>query len=60
MKIGEKEKTATYPRRTVTRPTPAEPIPAEGWPAKKASDAPISAPGWPLPATAEPMKEREP
>jgi hypothetical protein len=58
MQIGEKEKTTTYPKRTVTRPAPAEPIPAEGWPVKKDADTPIAAPGWPQPATVEPQRTR--
>ncbi len=58
MQIGEKEKTVTYPKRTVTRRAPAEPIPAESWPVKKDADTPIAAPEWPRPATVEPPPGR--
>ena len=54
MRIGEKEKTATYPRRTVRVPAPGgktpDAMPAEGWPVRKEAEA-IPAPAWPVPAT---------
>jgi hypothetical protein len=56
MRIGEKEKTATYPRRTVWVPPPAgktpDVLPAEGWPVRKETEG-VPAPAWPVPATIE-------
>ena len=56
MQIGEKEKTVTYPRRTVASPAPGgktpDAMPAEGWPVRKESEA-VPAPAWLVPATIE-------
>ena len=53
MQIGEKEKTATYPKRTVARPHAGRADPGRGLAGEGAEAAPIAAPAWPVPATVE-------